>query len=529
MSSASQKEPRGHRALGSMPSLSGPAALSVLLIIASLVYFGTYRSMVQIWLVSDTYLHGFIILPVSIYLVYRKWPQIKSIPRNQYFWGVIWLLAASITWFAADVFGIQSGKHFAAVAIIPAAVTTIMGVPFAMAIAFPLAFLFFSVPFGEFLVPGLQDVTATFGIGLLRLTGIPAYIDGLFISIPAGDFVVAEACSGIRYLLATIALGTLYAYLNYRKTYKRLIFIGFSFVLPIFANGIRAYLIIAIAHYSDMKYAVGVDHLIYGWIFFGVVIGLMFFIGNRYRDDDPSGKQTISDDSRIEGSVARKGRSTLIVFAAAAIVIGPLASVSLADRFAQEIELSNGLPNAVADWQGTVLRDSDWSPSFVGASQEVLARYSRSGKEIDAALIRYARRQQGMELANNLNSVIGSNGWKPRNTRVRVVTLDGGDTIELLETLAIKSGVMRRFWYWYVVDNKAVVSRAKIKLLEAYSVLAARPAMSSAIIVSVVDYDDSQEVLQSFLRDSYHSISDCLAAIALQPNCGLGMSIGESD
>lgn len=65
--------------------------------------------------------------------------------------------------------------------------------------------------------------------------------EGLYLSIPAGHFEVAEACSGLRYLMASVALGVLYAYLTYRSPWRRLAFVVLSMVMPIVANGIRAY------------------------------------------------------------------------------------------------------------------------------------------------------------------------------------------------------------------------------------------------------------------------------------------------
>ena len=97
---------------------------------------------------------------------------------------------------------------------------------------------------------------------------------------------MVEACSGLRYLIASFTLGTLYAYLTYRSLARRLVFIALSLIVPIVANGIRAYLIVMTGHLSDMQLAVGVDHLIYGWVFFGFVMLLLFWIGSFWREDD---------------------------------------------------------------------------------------------------------------------------------------------------------------------------------------------------------------------------------------------------
>jgi len=134
-------------------------ALSVLLVSISIVYFDAFKSMVGLWISSDTFLHGFIILPLSIYLVWQKWPQLRSISPQSFIPGIFAFLALSAAWIIADLLGIQVAKQFVAIAAIPAACLTVMGVSFSRAIAFPLAYLFFSVPFGEFWVPELMQIT----------------------------------------------------------------------------------------------------------------------------------------------------------------------------------------------------------------------------------------------------------------------------------------------------------------------------------------------------------------------------------
>ena len=64
----------------------------------------------------------------------------------------------------------------------------------------------------------LQDYTTWFVIVTLNLLSIPVFVDGVYLSIPAGDFHVAEACAGLRFLVATVALGTLMANVAYKTT-----------------------------------------------------------------------------------------------------------------------------------------------------------------------------------------------------------------------------------------------------------------------------------------------------------------------
>lgn len=99
-------------------------------------------------------------------------------------------------------------------------------------LAFPLLFLYFIVPFGEFAVPYLQEWTADVTILALRLTGIPVFREGMQFVIPTGTWSVVEACSGFRYLIACFMVGTLYAYLNYQSPKRRLVFVIAALVVP---------------------------------------------------------------------------------------------------------------------------------------------------------------------------------------------------------------------------------------------------------------------------------------------------------
>src|SRR5206468_6688395 len=112
--------------------------------------------------------------------------------------------------------------------------------------------------------------------------------EGNYFTIPSGSWSVVEACSGVRYLIASFMVGTLYAYLSYRSTARRAAFIAASLVVPIVANWLRAYMIVMLGHLTNNRLAVGADHLVYGWIFFGIVMALLFWIGSRWRqDEDP--------------------------------------------------------------------------------------------------------------------------------------------------------------------------------------------------------------------------------------------------
>lgn len=261
---------------------AGGAALA-LFALALVLYHATFASMVELWLNSDTFAHGAIVFPVSAWLAWRRRAELAAVVPGASLVGVAVLAVLAAVWLAAQLAGVRVAEQLAVVAMIPAIVLAVLG-PRALAVlAFPLGFLVFAVPFGEGLIPTLMEFTADFTVRALELTGIPVFRDGLHFSIPSGDFEVAQACSGIRYLIASVALGTLYAQLTYRALWRRALFIALAIVVPLVANGVRAWLIVMIAHWSDMRLAVGVDHLVYGWLFFGLVMFALFWAGLAFR------------------------------------------------------------------------------------------------------------------------------------------------------------------------------------------------------------------------------------------------------
>src|SRR6266581_6001215 len=218
--------------------------VSILWIIAW--YGSTGLAMVSIWARSDTFAHGFIVLPIALWLVWRVRARIAAVTPHPSWWVLAPIAAAGFAWLMGELAAVNAVSQSAFTALLVLTVPAVLGTRVARVIAFPLGFMFFAVPIGEFLMPQLMSWTADFTVLALTLTGIPVYREGLQFVIPSGYWSVAEACSGVRYLIASLMVGTLYAYLVYRSPRRRLVFVGVSILVPIVANWLRAYMIVMI-------------------------------------------------------------------------------------------------------------------------------------------------------------------------------------------------------------------------------------------------------------------------------------------
>jgi exosortase A len=259
-------------------------ALYVLLVL--LVYHETLWSIVAIWNRSDTYTHGYLIPPIVLWLIWRRRAELDMTPASPSFRMCLLLIPCGLVWLLAHLVDVLVIQQLALIGILIAGIWAIVGHAVMRLLTFPLGFLFLAVPMGEDLVPPMMEFTATSTVWLVQLTGIPVYREGLFFTLPSGSWSVVEACSGVRYLIASFTLGLLYAHLSYRSLIKQILFVLASLFIPILANSIRAYIIVMLGHVSGMKLATGVDHLIYGWVFFGLVMLLLFWAGSFWRDAD---------------------------------------------------------------------------------------------------------------------------------------------------------------------------------------------------------------------------------------------------
>ena len=486
-------------------------AAGSLLIALTVLYWQTIASTAAIWWRSDTYAHGMLILPISAYLVWmRRQELLLTDPKPEPLALVVLFLLASI-WLLADVANVLVLQQLVLVLMMPAVVLAIFGRAVVRILIFPLAYLLFCVPVGESLVPPLQEFTAYFTVSALRLSGIPVYLEGLYFSIPTGNFEVAEACSGIRYLIASIALGFLYAYLTYRSLWRRTLFIALSIIIPILANGVRAYGIVMLAYFSDMKIAVGVDHIIYGWVFFGLVMMLLFWLGGFWRENDVKVPAATKAGHRIACLGSTEMRKTVLVGLAAFLVMGsaPVASV-LTSTSSERTEhaLVFDLPKDIGGWKLLAQDPEGWAPNYIGADSVTNAIYEKRGKQVRFYLAYYAAEEQGAELINSENSLFDRSVWVPVEKVSRSLDLGLPEQVPVREVVLRSNVTSRLVWYWYDIGGYLTNDPIKGKIFTVWQRLMNddRGSAVFAIAADCDDCDSERDVMEDFLQNMHPSL-----------------------
>lgn len=441
-------------------------------------YSSSFLSMVSIWQRSDTFAHGFIIPLISLWLMYRAFPRLKIKPLNFSYLGIAAVLVGVTFWLIGNLSQVVVLEQLSVVFMLVSGVVAIIGLRAAKVIAFPLLFLFMMVPMGEELIAPMMEFTATSTVWLIRWVGIPVYREGLYFSLPSGNWSVVEACSGVRYLIASFALGLLYAYLTYQALYKRLLFIIFSIIVPVLANSVRAFMIVMIGHYSDMQYAVGVDHLIYGWLFFGVVIFLMFWLGNFFSDDVNTYPTSIDNEkinaSQVSNSKNRKStiypsRFFKLMLGTTLLVLVYFQSISnkLMPNSLSIPQISINAPKLEGLNVQFIVEPWSWRSNTPDADKSNTEYYQFNGQTYALYSHHYIKRKRGSELVNSLDKWISkdSGSWKIIESGYEKIVLNQQDVS--IERVILSDGISSLFaWRWYNIGERLVSNRYQAKLYE---------------------------------------------------------------
>ena len=472
--------------------VSAVAAFAVAVAVLLACYWRTVQSLAWAWAHDGTYQYAFLIFPLSLWAAFGLRHQLQANPPVPSVWGLAAITALVFVWYAGRLLDINLAQHFALVALFPALVLACWGWRALWVLAFPLGYLVvFAVPWGDALVGPLQDITAHFSVRALELIGVPVLLNGREIITPSAVWLVAEACSGVKFFIACTALGCLYAYLMYRHWWKRAIFVVLAAVTPVVANGLRVCFTVLIGETWGLKYATGTDHMIFGWQFFGTVLLLLLLAGWFFRDPLVAPEQPPA-----HGGMPASARTVVWLVAFVLLIAGPSLASGLAPPAPpQTMRLT---APAIAGWSGPQAAADGWRPIFRGAAGQVRVSYqSVTGGDVVELFhaVYTGKPRRGHSLITYGNDLYDSAHAQILSSASRRVELADGRSTTVGELRLAGATGSRLVWYWYCVDRRCTRSPALTKLLQAWSVLRGQVPRSSVwALSSSVAGDDADRV-----------------------------------
>ena len=502
---------------------TGMVALAVALLAPILLFYGTAMSMVGIWNSSETFAHGYVILPISLGLIWRERAWFARLPARPWWPGLVLMAGAGAAWLAGRMGDVGVVMQYAFVAMMPLAALTLLGPQLAAKFTFPLLFLLFAVPFGEVFVGPLIEYTADFTVWAVQATGIPVLRNGTRFELPTGSWSVVEACSGIRYLISSITLGSLYAYLTYRSPLRRTVFIGMAIVVPIVANWLRAYGIVMIGHTSGMELATGVDHLVYGWLFFGIIMFIMFWVGSYWREDDKPADAAATAHGGVTGVPApAKAPVKSVVPAALAVV----AMAAAWPAFAAFNDRANHNPQPVAlaipeaAWPQSH-GFPDWRVDYMEPDARVARTYrSPEGRPVLLQVLYYRNQSKQKGLISSVNRLAGEDSAFHETASRGITEQAGGQPLALREAVVHGPGGPLLVWQVLWVDGRYTTSNVAGKLRQAQGKLQFRGDDGAMVAFAAPyegnDADAARSTLRAFVGQHFGALDRALVQARAQ-------------
>ena len=442
--------------------------------------------MVRIWLTSADFGHCLLVPPIVAAIVWGKRAALALVA------------VAALGWLLGWAGGVAVARHFALVLLLIGVTMSLLGPAVSRALAFPLGYSLFMVPFGDELTGPLQELTARMAMALLDASGIAAVRAGSFITTDDGLFRVAPACAGVNFLLAMVALGVLVAWVGFggngqpvRSTpllasrlrhgpgvgrsglAKRIAFVAACVVVPVLANGVRAFATIWAAGPLGVDFAASYDHVFYGWFFFALIVALLVGGAWRWFDRPPGDWQRVewSDLPRISASPVP------LLLGLMVLVALPPVWAAAGEGARAALPPQTTLP-AAPGWRTVPQAGPRWLPRYGGARTMLVDdAVDTRGRRVSVALVRFDRQVEGAELIGFGQGAANPDlGWL---WSASAPAPEGGIGTELRGP----QGEQRIAAAWLHMAGTTTGSALTVKALTARARLTGRPTAGAALVV----------------------------------------------
>ncbi len=463
-----------------------PAAIAAGIIITALVvlvYRHTFATLWRTWETNPNYSHGALIPPIVIFLLWyvRRSVTDAMTPREGSSGGpgtvgivgglllVALAVLGHITSIRAGVFMTQ-GYSF--VLLLFGLALVLLGGRAMRSLWFPLGYLVFMLPMPPFLMNvvsfRLKLLAARVGSALAVRMGIPLARSGMTIHIPAGSLRIADPCSGLRSLIALVALGALFAYFTRARTWKRVVLLLAAVPLAAIANTVRIAVLCAVANVWGIDAALGFFHDFSGFLLFFIALGGLFVLRGLLRcgrglasETDASGAEPGMKGAEVEATAAPslgpRSRAALVI--AALLLAATAAYVQFAPERAMVLEEAGlaAFPTEVGEWRSSDLRFASVVYDELDADDTLVREYRRDGgAPVWFVIIYHENERYG---AHDPMVCYRAQGWDI--DRTGIFTLERGDgSFDANWALVREAGRERlAAYWWYTAGDLATADR----------------------------------------------------------------------
>lgn len=503
---------------------NGPGRISaylagLFLVVGYVIAFRDVLSAIDFsWREGPVMDHGYLVLLISAWLLYnnQKENPLASKGPSLLFLIPIGLLSL------LHVAGISNLQQVTLPLILILSLGAIFGREFAARSFVPLMFLYFALPGWGLIQPALQNMTVWSVTSALRAISIPVFIEGIYVTLPAGKFAIEEGCSGLKYFIVGCAISSLVAYLYSTSLKRRILIVLLGGALAIIGNWVRVFTVIMAGHVTEMQHPWIHDHMRLGWYIFAILLIPFFIISRRLEDDrstDSSESTTTAVKSAefnsVGGASAIRGPGFV---AASLLVIGTLAVgpalTTVMKNECRDCAINLIMPDGANNWSVRNSQVLGWQPHSPGAAVAKSLVYERAGNQVILYVAVYGGGSNAADMINDENVFDNSRSWQLLNLDRRTIPMPTFDLV--FNDLVLSRAGQRRFvgGYWYEINGKSVASRNMARLLKLLKPLS--DSWSEGLIAFSIecggDCENARTIGKQFLQDNYVDIRNSVSS-----------------
>lgn len=261
-------------------TLISTSLVAVLFASFILLYFPIWKGLVLAWYSNDQYSHGFLIIPLCVYMLWRKKETLAEIQIRPSRWGFALTIFSLLLYLFAHLAEITTVASFSMILLLAGVITYFYGFPLLKELLFPLFLLLFMIPipaqiYSKLTIP-LQLFVSKASVWIGAIMGLPIYREGNVIHLPDQTLQVVQACSGLRSVISLLLLSAVFGYFTLKSNTLRALLFICGIPAAILVNIIRVLLLVLAFNYFSYDLTSGTTHTVFGMLIF--VLALIFLL-----------------------------------------------------------------------------------------------------------------------------------------------------------------------------------------------------------------------------------------------------------
>jgi len=463
------------------------------------------------------YSHGYLIPLITGFFLWHRRKSILQERAAGSWWGVAIAVIALLV-FSAGIMAFM--VRLAALSF----VFLLLGIGFASLgtramrrVTVPILFLLTAMP-----LPGivfvllsndLQLISSQIGGWVIARFDIPVFTDGNIIDLGVYKLQVAEACSGLRYLMPLLAFAVLCAWLMRAPWWMRGLMIVSAVPLTIILNSLRIAVIGLFVHFGNIHLAEGFLHLFEGWVVFVIALTILFgemWLLCRLRGERIAFLDVL-DFERINGPsacpTAVQPSSPPLTLWVVVALLGGMALIQqvLQDR-SQYLPPRPGLaalPLVYDGWRGSVGSVDLATTRQLDAADHLLADFQNESGELVNLWIAYYDEQIRDTAIHSPKECLPGGGWEYADlTTIPVPLPDAAVDFKINRAVITKDGKEMLMYYWLDMRGRKLTNELVMKVVNLYDSIVYRRSDGALIrLITAVGAGESMADAESRMQN----------------------------